>query len=82
MVDGSRHVVRIKTNMKCQVNKYHKFDKPVIKNCCFLFIYNAFNKNINGENFEMKIIKPEQYSDKNKTDKINCALIDCIRVLN
>lgn len=30
----------------------------------------------------MKIIKPEQYSDKNKTDKINCALIDCIRVLN
>lgn len=55
MVDGSRHVVRIKTNMKCQVNKYHKFDKPVIKNCCFLFIYNAFNKNINGENFEMKI---------------------------
>lgn len=82
MVDGSRNVVRIKTNMKCQVNKYHKFDKPVIKNCCFLFIYNAFNKNINGENFEMKIIKPEQYSQKNKTDKINCALIDCIRVLN
>lgn len=81
MVDGSRHVVRIKTNMKCQVNKYHKFDKPVIKNCCFLFIYNAFNKNINGENFEMKIIKPE-HSQKNKTDKINCALIDCIRVLN
>lgn len=82
MVDGSRHVVRISTNMKCQVNKYHKFDKHVIKNCCFLFIYNAFNKNINGENFEMKIKKPEQYSHKNKTDKINCALIDCIRVLN
>lgn len=30
----------------------------------------------------MKIKKPEQYSHKNKTDKINCALIDCIRVLN
>lgn len=80
MVDGSRHVVRIKTNMKCQVNKYHRFDEPVIKNIVVFFIYTAINKKINRENFEMK--KTLYNTVIIKTYKINCALIDCIRVLN